>query len=78
MDEYANEEGITAPVDWDGSFQRAMNHNFYRRLDPKLAPPEKQRHFPSHLNINDYGKMIEDLGGGICQVSCRYPQQFTL
>ena len=63
MDEYANEDGITAPYSWDGSFQRAMDQNLYGLIDPKLAPPEKQRHFPTHKNVNDYGKMIEDLGG---------------
>ena len=24
MDEYANEDGVTAPLSWPGSFQRAM------------------------------------------------------
>lgn len=28
MDEYANEEGVTAPADWVGSFQTAMWRNF--------------------------------------------------
>lgn len=63
MDEYADENGKTAPVEWDGSFQKAMNHNLYYRLNSKLAPPESQRYFPTDKNINDYGKMIQDLGG---------------
>ena len=63
MDEYADQDGNTAPASWDASFQKAMNENFYGLIDPKLAPPENQRHFPTTKNINDYGKMIADLGG---------------
>lgn len=63
MDEYANEDGVTAPFEWDASFQKAMDQNFYGLIDTKLALPVKQRHFPTDKNINDYGKMIADLGG---------------
>jgi len=31
MDEYADQDGNTAPPDWPGSFQRAMRDNFYRK-----------------------------------------------
>lgn len=66
MDEYADEEGNTAPFDWPGSFQRAMWENFFGRIDPKLRPPEKNIHFPTKDVLPDYARMIADLGGADC------------
>jgi glucosamine-6-phosphate deaminase len=63
MDEYADEDGNTAPEDWAGSFKTAMMGNFFGKIDAKLRPPMSQIHFPNTKNINDYGKMIDDLGG---------------
>ena len=63
MDEYADQDGKTAPSDWAGSFQKSMMENFFFRIDPALRPPLEQIHFPTHHNIHDYGKMIEDEGG---------------
>ena len=36
MDEYANEDGVTAPASWPGSFQRAMFEGFFERIDSEL------------------------------------------
>lgn len=63
MDEYADQDGNTAPADWEGSFQRAMWESFFLRIDPDLRPPENQIHFPTKEVIRDYGKMIADMGG---------------
>ena len=63
MDEYADEDGNTAPKNWVGSFQRAMWENFFLKVEPSLRPPESQIHFPTKDVIKDYGKMIEDVGG---------------
>lgn len=63
MDEYANEDGVTAPVSWPGSFQRAMLDRFFARIDPELRPPESQIHFPTSEALADYSARIEDLGG---------------
>lgn len=63
MDEYADQDGNTAPADWPGSFQRAMLDSFFLKLDPELRPPMEQVHFPSKANISHYGKMIADMGG---------------
>lgn len=63
MDEYANEDGRTAPVSWPGSFQRAMQQRFFALIDPELRPPEEQIHFPTTEAIGDYSARIEDLGG---------------
>ena len=63
MDEYADQFGNTAPVDWAGSFQKAMFESFFDLIDPDLRPPLNQIHFPTKDVISDYGKMIEDAGG---------------
>jgi glucosamine-6-phosphate deaminase len=63
MDEYANEDGVTAPISWPGSFQRAMFEGFFGRVEPELRPPEDQIHFPTSDAIGDYSARIEALGG---------------
>jgi glucosamine-6-phosphate deaminase len=63
MDEYANEDGVTAPLSWAGSFQRAMFEGFFDRVDSELRPPEDQIHFPTRDAIADYSARIEALGG---------------
>jgi len=63
MDEYADEDGNTAPRSWKGGFQYWMWHDLFSRLDPDLAIPDEQIHFPTTENVNDYSKMLEDLGG---------------
>ena len=66
MDEYANEDGVTAPPGWPGSFQRAMRERFFGLVDAELRPPEAQIHFPTTEAIGDYSARIEDLGGADC------------
>jgi len=63
MDEYADQDGNTAPEDWAGSFQKAMLEQFFLKINPELRPPLSQIHFPSKANIADYGKLIADMGG---------------
>ncbi len=66
MDEYANEDGVTAPVSWPGSFQRAMWGRFFDLVEPGLRPPAEQIHFPTTESIGDYSARIEALGGADC------------
>jgi glucosamine-6-phosphate deaminase len=63
MDEYADEDGKTAPISWIGSFQRAMWDNFLGRIDSDLRPPDRQIHFPTSDEIATYSAQIEDAGG---------------
>jgi glucosamine-6-phosphate deaminase len=63
MDEYANEDGVTAPLSWAGSFQRAMFAGFFDRIDRELRPPEAQIHFPTQEAIGDYSARLDALGG---------------
>lgn len=63
MDEYADQDGNTAPLSWEGSFQKAMWANFFGKIDPALRPPESQIHFPTREALPDYGQTLADLGG---------------
>jgi glucosamine-6-phosphate deaminase len=66
MDEYADENGQTAPAEWEGSFATAMQANLFGRIDPKLRPKPENIHFPNSQNIDDYSQMIADAGGADC------------
>lgn len=63
MDEYANDDGVTAPASWPGSFQRAMFEGFFARIESALRPPEDQIHFPTSDAIGEYSARIDALGG---------------
>ncbi|MEN6547022.1 MAG: hypothetical protein ABFE07_13380 [Armatimonadia bacterium] len=63
MDEFADQDGNSAPGDWKGSFQYAMWNRFFSKIDEDLRPPVEQIHFPSSANIAGYGRQIADLGG---------------
>ena len=63
MDEYADQDGNTAPLDWPGSFQKAMWASFFSQIRPELRPPDSQIHFPTRDAVADYGKRIADMGG---------------
>lgn len=71
MDEYANQDGITAPREHPGGFQYWMWKDLFSRIKPELAVPADQINFPTHENVNDYTKMIEDAGGAdVCYGGC--------
>ena len=63
MDEYADENGNTAPADWEGSFQKAMVDSFFNLIDPDLLPPRQQIHFPTKDVIDHYGELMQAAGG---------------
>jgi glucosamine-6-phosphate deaminase len=63
MDEYADEDGRTAPTSWEGSFRRTMFEVFFDRIDAVLRPPLEQIHFPLTETIEGYGDEIAALGG---------------
>ena len=63
MDEWADENGNTAPETWPNGFMYAMKNNFFKNVDPDLRPPEDHIQGPTSHNVEHYGKMMEDLGG---------------
>ena len=63
MDEYADQDGNIAPETWEFGFTYAFKKYFFSQINPELRPPEDQIHGFTNDNINDYDKMITDLGG---------------
>jgi len=66
MDEYADENGQTAPPSWEGSFATAMWANLFGRIAEDLRPKDENIHFPDSDNIGGYSDMIADTGGADC------------
>jgi glucosamine-6-phosphate deaminase len=67
MDEYADEHGNIAPENWEFGFTHSMMKYFYYELDEKRRPKKRQFVGFTNENLNDYSKMIADLGGAdIC------------
>jgi glucosamine-6-phosphate deaminase len=66
MDEYADENGQTAPPDWEGSFATSMMAGFFSQIREELRPKAENIHFPNTGNINDYSDMIAATGGADC------------
>ena len=63
MDEYADEDGNTAPESWPQGFMHALKKHLYCNIDQDLRPPEGQIKAPQTEIIDDYGRMIADMGG---------------
>ena len=69
MDEYADENGHTAPPDWEGSFATAMRENFFLKLDDDLRPLPENIHFPDTGNVSRYSEMIAEAGEADCSTA---------
>jgi 6-phosphogluconolactonase/glucosamine-6-phosphate isomerase/deaminase len=63
MDEYADEDGHIAPLDWKPGFGYAMMSNFYANLDADLRPPAEQLCCLTDETFPSYAQRMEDLGG---------------
>lgn len=64
MDEWADEDGNTAPEDYPQGFMYSMKKYFYSELDEKLRPDEKQIVGPTTDNVKWLTKwIIEEFGG---------------
>lgn len=63
MDEYADQNGNIAPVDWEFGFGHAMYKYFYYEIDKKLRPKKEQFVAFSNKNLKDYDKLLTDAGG---------------
>lgn len=66
MDEYADENGQTAPPDWEGSFATSMMAGFFGRIREDLRPLPENINFPNTANIDRYSDMIAEAGGADC------------
>lgn len=63
MDDNLDWQGRPLPLDHHFSYEGWMRRNFYDPVDPQLAIPETQRHFPSVYDIDGISRAIEAVGG---------------
>ncbi len=63
MDEYLITPTQRIDDDHPMSFHHRMRTELYDRLDPAIAPPVSQRHFPEPGHEKEYDEMIASLGG---------------
>ena len=62
MDEWADENGNIAPIDYKAGFSHSQLKYFYGKIDEDLRMPLSNIHYPTTENINDYSKMLHDEG----------------
>jgi glucosamine-6-phosphate deaminase len=63
MDDGLDWEGRPLPLEHPFSYQGWMRRNFYTPMDPALAVPEEQRHFPNVYDLDALSRGIEAVGG---------------
>ena len=63
MDEWADDQGNVAPIDYQCGFSYSQLKYFYGNINPELRMPLSQIHYPTTENIKDYSKMLEAEGG---------------
>ncbi|MBQ5778336.1 MAG: hypothetical protein IIV97_05940 [Oscillospiraceae bacterium] len=76
MDEWADEDGNVAPITYGAGLGYSFLNHFYKNIDPDLRPPVEQWHYFTNDNIEDYSKIIEEVGGGgadVCYSATGWP-----
>lgn len=64
MDEWADQDGNIAPLDYPAGFAHSNLKYFYGSIREDLRPPIEQFHFPTNENASYYSKMIAECGDG--------------
>ena len=63
MDDGLDWQGRPLPMDHPYCYQGWMRRNFYAPMDPELAVPEEQRHFPDVYDLDSLSRGIATVGG---------------
>lgn len=63
MDDMLDWQGRHLPLEHRFCYRGWMERNFYAPVDPALATPEEQRHFPSIYDIEAISREIAAVGG---------------
>lgn len=63
MDEYLDWQARPLPLQHPFSLEGWMRANFYAPVDPGLAVPEHQRHFPRLSYLDEMAEKMEQAGG---------------
>jgi glucosamine-6-phosphate deaminase len=63
MDDCLDWQGRPLPLNHRFSYQGTMLQIFYAPINPELAIPEKQRHFPNVYDLDSISETIKEVGG---------------
>lgn len=64
MDEWADQDGNIAPLDYPAGFAHSNVKYFWGKIREDLRMPLSQVHYPTNENIGYYSKMITECGEG--------------
>ena len=64
MDEWADDDGNIAPLDYKAGFGYSLMKYFYAKIDEELRMPISNMHMMDNKIINDYTKIICEVGQG--------------
>lgn len=76
MDEWADEDGNVAPLDYKPGLGHSFVKYFYGSIDPKYRMPFEQVHYFTNDNITSYSDILDDVGEGGADViysACGWP-----
>jgi len=76
MDDWADDLGNVAPINYKAGLGYAFKRTFFDKLEGISRMPEENMHYVTTENVNDYSKMIEDIGEGgadICYSATGWP-----
>ncbi len=76
MDEWANEDGMVAPLDYPAGLGHSFVKYFYGSIDEKYRMPFEQVHYFTNENVSSYSDILDDVGGGGADViysACGWP-----
>lgn len=64
MDEFANEDGVVAPLSYKASLGAAFLKYFYGSIDSDLRMPRNQVYYFTQNNITSYSDILDETGDG--------------
>jgi 6-phosphogluconolactonase/Glucosamine-6-phosphate isomerase/deaminase len=76
MDEWADQDGNVAPLDYKAGLGYSFRKYFWGSLREDLRPDVEHWHVLTTKNVNDYTKIIEEIGGGgadVCYSATGWP-----
>jgi 6-phosphogluconolactonase/glucosamine-6-phosphate isomerase/deaminase len=76
MDEWANENGEVAPLDYRAGLGHSFVKYFYGAIDEEYRMPFQQVHYFTNENIKSYSDILDDVGDGGADViysACGWP-----
>lgn len=76
MDEWANEDGKVAPLDYPAGLGYSFVKYFYGSIDEKYRMPFSQVHYFTNENVKHYSDILDEVGGGGADViysACGWP-----